>query len=229
LPDSKRPFSGLLPGVLKKNGLAQPIFHLCAPWPGRAFMSKGRGHLEALQDIVERTVAAMGYELVELELAPQGLLRVFIDAPAGIQVEDCERVSHQLSHVLMVEDVDYARLEVSSPGLDRPLRKPADFVRFAGEEVTVRLKRPFEGRRNFEGVLTVEPEGRFGLELVPDAARTSVPGKGQAARRIPKLPPRKASARAAGAGAADAPEATQKLVFALDEIDRARLVPKVKF
>jgi ribosome maturation factor RimP len=200
--------------------------------PGlNAFMSKGRVHLEALQDIVERTVAAMGYELVELELGQQGLLRVFIDAPAGIRVEDCERVSHQLSHVLMVDEIDYERLEVSSPGLDRPLRKPADFVRFAGEEVTVRLKRPFEGRRNFEGVLTVEPEGRFGLELVVDAVRASVPGKGQAARRIPKLPPRKpkAAASPAGTGAADAPEATQKLVFALDEIDRARLVPKVKF
>ena len=215
--------------MLKKNGLAQPIFHLCAPWPERAFISKGRGHLEALQDIVERTLAAMGYELVDFELAQQGLLRVFIDAPAGIRMEDCERVSHQLSHVLMVENVDYQRLEVSSPGLDRPLRKPADFVRFAGEEVTVRLKRPFEGRRNFEGVLTVEPEGRFGLELVVDPVRAGVPGKGHAARRIPKVPQRKAAARAAGAGAADAPEATQKLVFALDEIDRARLVPKVKF
>lgn len=215
--------------MLKKNGLAQPIFHLCAPWPERAFISKGRGHLEALQDIVERTLAAMGYELVDFELAQQGLLRVFIDAPAGIRMEDCERVSHQLSHVLMVENVDYQRLEVSSPGLDRPLRKPADFVRFAGEEVTVRLKRPFEGRRNFEGVLTIEPEGRFGLELVVDPVRAGVPGKGHAARRIPKVPQRKAAARAAGAGAADAPEATQKLVFALDEIDRARLVPKVKF
>lgn len=192
-------------------------------------MSKGRGHLEALQDIVERTLAAMGYELVELELAPRGLLRVFIDAPAGIRMEDCERVSHQLSHVLTVENVDYERLEVSSPGLDRPLRKAADFVRFAGEEVTIRLKRPFEGRRNFEGVLTVEPEGRFGLELIDDAARSSVPGKGHAARRIPKAPSRKAAARSTQAGAADAPEATQKLVFALDEIDRARLVPKVKF
>lgn len=180
--------------------------------------------MEALQEIVERTLAAMGYELVELELAPRGLLRVFIDAPAGIRVEDCEKASHQLSHVLTVENVDYERLEVSSPGLDRPLKKPADFVRFAGEEVVVKLKRPLEGRRNFEGVLTVEPEGRFGLELIDEAARVGVPGKGHAARRVPKAAP----AKPAVAPAAP-PAATRKLVFALDEIDRARLVPKVKF
>lgn len=166
----------------------------------------------------------MGYELVELELAARGLLRVFIDAPAGIRMEDCEKVSHQLSHVLTVEDVDYERLEVSSPGLDRPLKKAADFVRFAGEEVTVRLKRPLEGRRNFEGVLTVETDGRFGLELIDEAARVGVPGKGQAARRVPRTAPAK-PVPAQGAG----PGATRKLVFALDEIDRARLVPKVKF
>lgn len=181
--------------------------------------------MEALQQIVERTLAAMGYELVELELAQRGTLRVFIDAPAGIRMEDCERASHQLSHVLTVEEVDYERLEVSSPGLDRPLNKPADFVRFAGEEVAVKLKRPFEGRRNFEGVLTVEPEGCFGLELIEEAARVGVPGKGGAARRVPKSPPSKSAARRA----AEAPVATKKLVFALDEIDRARLVPKVKF
>lgn len=171
----------------------------------------------------------MGYELVELEFAQRGLLRVFIDAPAGIRMEDCERVSHQLSHALTVENVDYARLEISSPGLDRPIRKPADFVRFAGEEVTVRLKRPFEGRRNFEGVLTVEPEGRFGLELIDDAARMGEPGKGNTVRRIPRVPQRRAGTRSAAGAAAGAPEATQKLVFAIDEIDRARLVPKVKF
>ena len=179
--------------------------------------------MEALQEIIERTLVAMGYELVDIEFAPRGLLRVFIDAPAGIQVEDCERASHQLSHVLAVDDVDYDRLEVSSPGLDRPLKKPADFVRFAGEDVAVRLKRPFEGRRNFEGLLTIEPEGCFGLELIEDPVRLGQPGKGQAARRIPKVAPRRKPA------AAQAPVATKKLVFALDEIDRARLVPKVKF
>lgn len=194
--------------------------------------------MEALQVIVEGTLESMGYELVELEMAQNGLLRVFIDAPAGIQIEDCERVSRQLSHVMAVEDVDYSRLEVSSPGLDRPLRKPADFVRFAGAEVTVRLKRPFEGRRNFDGVLTVEPEGRFGLELIDDAQRQAAL---QAARRPGGRSPARGKARgkpvaksAAGSGAAAPADgqgtaALRKLVFALDEVDRARLVPNVKF
>lgn len=176
--------------------------------------------MEPVQVIIERTVVAMGYELVDVEHAPRGLLRVFIDAPAGIRMEDCERVSHQLSHVLAVDDVDYQRLEVSSPGLDRPLRRPEDFIRFAGNEVAIRLKRPFEGRRNFEGVLTVEAEGRFGLELLDDAALLlkKTGGRGRAGARPPKATKTQVP-----------PAPAKKLVFALDEVDRARLVPNVKF
>ena len=168
---------------------------------------------------------AMGYELVELETAQNGLLRVFIDAPAGIRLEDCERVSRQLSHVLTVEDVDYRRLEVSSPGLDRPLTRPGDFARFAGSQAAVKLKRPLQGRRNFEGVLTVEPDGRFGLELIGDAQRQAQAARGKGAGRKPA----KAAKAAGDAAAAPEAAATKKLVFALDEIDRARLVPNVKF
>lgn len=175
--------------------------------------------LEPLQALVERTVEAMGYELVDLEFGQRGLLRVFIDSPAGIRMEDCERVSHQLSHVLVVEDVDYQRLEVSSPGLDRPLKKAADYVRFAGSEIAVRLRCPLEGRRNFEGVLSVEPEGRFGLELTEAQAKPGQRGKAGA----------RAAAKPGKAQAAPAPATVRKLVFALDEIERARLVPKVKF
>lgn len=173
-----------------------------------------------MQALVERTVEAMGYEVVDVEFGQNGLLRIFIDSPAGIRVEDCERVSHQLSHVLLVEEVDYQRLEISSPGLDRPLKKAADFVRFAGFEVSVRLRRPFEGRRNFEGLLSVEPEGRFGLELIeapPKAGPRGKAGARKPAKKVVKEPQ------------APAPAAEKKLVFALDEIDRARLVPKVKF
>lgn len=183
----------------------------------------GRGRVETVRTIVERTVAAMGYEVVDVEHAQQGVLRVFIDSPAGIRMEDCERVSHQLSHVLAVEDVDYQRLEVSSPGLDRPLKREADFVRFAGERATVKLKRPIEGRRNFEGTLTVEPDGRFGLELIDDAAP---PAGGAAARRAVG---RRAGAAPSPRGRDGGGAATRKLVFALDEIDRARLVPMLKF
>ena len=98
----------------------------------------------------------MGYELVELQQSGQGgrLLRLFIDKAGGIGVEDCAAVSRQLTRVLEVEGVDYERLEVSSPGLDRPLRKPADFARFAGHRADVRMRTPdATGRRRFVGVL----------------------------------------------------------------------------
>jgi len=176
--------------------------------------------VEAVRSIVERTAAAMGYEVVDIEMAQRGLLRVFIDAPAGIRMEDCERVSRQLSHVLAVEDVDYQRLEVSSPGLDRPLRRESDFIRFAGELATVKLKRALEGRRNFDGTLTVEPDGRFGLVLVYEPARAAKAAAGKAVK------PGKHAGTKKKAGEEPA---ARKLVFALDEIDRARLVPKVKF
>jgi ribosome maturation factor RimP len=192
--------------------------------------------MTSTQAIIERTLAGMGYELVDVEYAQDGLLRVYIDAPSGIALDDCEKVSRQLSHVLAVEDVDYARLEVSSPGVDRPLKKAADFERFAGAEVSVRLRRPFEGRRNFEGVLTLEGDGRYGLELIerpPEAAGAKgrkagskpgakgAPGKATKAGKAAKA---QQSSRAEGAGAAG-----RKLVFVLDEIERARLVPKLKF
>ena len=108
----------------------------------------------------------MGYELVELERAPGGLLRVYIDQPdTGIAIEDCEKVSRQLTHVLTVENVDYERLEVSSPGLDRPLKKLADYVRFAGEEARVTLRLPIDGRKNFVGILQ-PPTGEPGAEKI---------------------------------------------------------------
>lgn len=111
----------------------------------------------ALHDLIEQTVTGLGYELVDLEMSPKGrTLRVFIDVVGrddGVGVEDCVIVSNQLSHVLMVENIDYDHLEVSSPGLDRPLKKAADFERFAGEEVQLKLRVPLNGRRNFNGVL----------------------------------------------------------------------------
>jgi ribosome maturation factor RimP len=124
-----------------------------------------------LLELIETTVVGMGYELVEFETSPRArLLRVFIDKPqdapkAGISVEDCAAVSNQLSRVFMVENVDYDRLEVSSPGLDRPLVKPADFRRFAGQEVQLKLRVPLGNQRNFSGVLEgLQEEG--GVEVV---------------------------------------------------------------
>ena len=104
-----------------------------------------------LQQILETTLPGMGYELVDVELTAQGILRVFIDKEGGITVEDCATVSNHLSRVFMVEDVDYKHLEISSPGLDRPLKKAADFVRFTGSMVKLKTRLPVDGQKNFIG------------------------------------------------------------------------------
>jgi ribosome maturation factor RimP len=218
--------------VLKEVGWLSPFFFGARPCPGCfCLVSEGFAQVHSVEAIVERSLAGLGYELVDLEFAASGLLRVFIDAPAGIRMEDCERVSHQLSRVFEVEAVEYSRLEVSSPGLDRPLKKAADFERFAGALATVKLRRPIEGRRNFEGVLSVEDDGRYGLTLVDDAQRAAAGAKGKGGRKAvsgkAKAQPRKLAETRGAQGAADAGE--RKLVFALDEIDRARLVPEVQF
>ncbi len=103
--------------------------------------------------LVETTVVGLGYELVDLEMPGRGLMRVLLDKPEGITVEDCERVSHQLTRLFTVENVDFGRLEVSSPGLDRPIKKEADFMRFRGEKAQLKLRMPLEGRKNFIGIL----------------------------------------------------------------------------
>jgi len=110
------------------------------------------------------TLEGLGYELVDLESSRSGLLRVFIDSPRGVTVEDCARVSNHLTRLFAVEGVDYERLEVSSPGLDRPLKRLEDYVRFEGREATVKLKLPLEGRRRYEGRIVGVQEGRVVLE-----------------------------------------------------------------
>ncbi len=233
-----------------------------------------------VQAVIERTVSGLGYELVDVELAGRGLLRVTIDLPAAaylpdparpvdamppsVRVEDCEKVSHQLSHVLMVENIDYARLEVSSPGLDRPLKRATDYERFEGLEVALRLREPLSGRRNFEGVLVRDdsmPTGpgepvRWALELPdPNGPKPRKPGAKvgkaaaakEAARKLAQKEAMKAAAAKAVAAKAATPagaagheatapaqdagevETVRRLSFTLDEIERARLVPKVKF
>lgn len=170
---------------------------------------------------IERTVTGLGYELVEVERAPRGLLRVTIDrvpgrvyaapgaAPAGepgdtaaagdsggfVTVDDCERVTRQLQYALEVDGVPYERLEVSSPGLDRLLRREADFHRFAGLEVSLTLKQPFQGRKHWKGRLVAqEPAAGGAWRLVLSD------GKGE-----------------------------QALDFRLDEVREVRLVPVVDF
>jgi len=171
---------------------------------------------------IATTVAGLGYELVDVERAVGGLLRVTIDHPAtpageaerSVSVDDCERVSRQLQHVLEVEGVAYERLEVSSPGLDRPLRSAGDFARFAGAEVELTLKEPFEGRKRWRG--TLEAHG--------DAWRIVLPAPGGADRDA-RGRPSKARANAA----APPPGTLQALDFTLDEVRDAHLVPVIDF
>lgn len=121
-----------------------------------------------IQALIEQVVTGLGYELVDFETSPRArLLRIFIDRPVGyvapvvdgvpaqggITVEDCAIVSSQLTRIFTVENVDYDRLEVSSPGLDRPLKKLADFERFAGGDVQLKLRIPVGTQRNFSGTL----------------------------------------------------------------------------
>lgn len=142
-----------------------------------------------LLKVIEQAVEGMGYELVDFETSPRArLLRVFIDGPMGIAIEDCTRVSNHLTRLFAVENIDYDRLEVSSPGLDRPLKKAADFVRFTGQEAQIRLRLAVNGQRNFTGVLAGVEEGRLRLE-----------------------------------------SGDTTHVFELDQVDKARLVPKFKF
>jgi len=166
-------------------GWAQPIFFCCCrrqpPPAGTA------GEDLDLTALLERTLTSMGYELVDLELSPKGrLVRVFIDKPDGVDVEDCARVSNHLTRLFTVENVDFDRLEVSSPGLDRPLKKAADYARFAGQEAKLTLHEPVDGARKMKAILR-------GLE--GDAARVeteagirAIPlGNIAKARLVPKI------------------------------------------
>jgi ribosome maturation factor RimP len=114
---------------------------------------------------IRATLEGLGYELVDLESSRSGLLRIFIDSPRGITVEDCAKVSNHFTRAFAVEGIDYERLEVSSPGLDRPLKTLADFERFAGRDVTLKLKLPREGRRRFEGKLVGVEGGRIAVDV----------------------------------------------------------------
>lgn len=124
----------------------------------------------SLQRLIEPVIAALGYELVGTEYLPQGkhsLLRIYIDTPDGIKVEDCERVSHQVSGLLDVEDSIQGQytLEVSSPGLDRLLFKIEHFDRFVGQQIKVRLKLPLNGQRNFTGKLLGTRDGSVLMQV----------------------------------------------------------------
>ena len=144
--------------------------------------------MAAVADIVGPAVAGLGFELVDAQASNHGrLLRVFIDKAGGVNIDECAAVSRHLSRVLAVEGVDYERLEVSSPGLDRTLRKRADFERFAGRRVDVRMRAPDgTGRRRFVGVLRGLEGDAVAMEV--EGIRVSLELAGlERARLIPEL------------------------------------------
>ncbi len=120
----------------------------------------------SLGQLLDVTIAGLGYELVEVERSSKGaFLRLFIDKPGGVGLDDCAAVSRHLSRLLTVEGVNYDRLEVSSPGLNRALHKEQDFVRFAGEKARVKLRIALNGQRNFVGTLRAVNDGIVELEV----------------------------------------------------------------
>ena len=176
----------------------------------------------ALQEIVEQTVSGLGYDLVEIERSAGGLLRITIDLPwqpgqqQFVNVEDCEKVTRQLQFALEVDEIEYRRLEVSSPGIDRPLRSQKDFERFAGHMVDVTLKAPMgaagqgqvaASRKKFRG--TLERAEGDAWQIVWSDAPAVKPGQKVSKKR--------------------APAPVQALGFTLDELKEARLASIVDF
>lgn len=140
-----------------------------------------------LGELLERTLPPMGYELVDCEMSPGGrLVRVFIDKPGGVDVEDCARVSNHLTHLFAVEGVGYERLEVSSPGLDRALKKEADYIRFHGEEAQLKLREPIGNARRVKGVLRGVEAGVLRLETA-DGTHAIPLANIDKARLIPRI------------------------------------------
>ncbi|MEY4960844.1 MAG: hypothetical protein RL610_1023 [Pseudomonadota bacterium] len=140
-----------------------------------------------LHELLELTLSGMGYELVDVERSPRGkLLRVFIDKPNGITVEDCAAISNHLDRLFTVENVDYDRLEISSPGMDRPLKRASDFSRFTGELAKLKLRVALQGQRNFIGILRGVSDEVLKLEV--DGAMLDIElGNLEKARLVPKL------------------------------------------
>ncbi len=181
----------------------------------------------ALQDIVEQTVTGLGYELVEIERSAGGLLRITIDLPwtpettttQFVNVEDCEKVNRQLQFALEVDGAEYRRLEISSPGIDRPLHGEKDFERFVGSIIDITLKAPMgsaangqvnANRKKFRGVLERTLTGDVaGWQIVWREELKLKPGQKPGKNRV--LPP------------------LQALGFELNEVREARLAPIVNF
>lgn len=121
--------------------------------------------MQKINDIITKTVNGLGYELVEIEHTPSKLIRVFVDNVQGITIDDCEKISKQLNNVFFVETIDYSRLEVSSPGIERPLNNFSDFTRFNGKLAKVKTHNLVNGEKTFEGYIQGVKEDLVLIEL----------------------------------------------------------------
>lgn len=145
-----------------------------------------------IPELIEKTLPSMGYELVDCETSRKsGLVRVFIDKPGGVDVEDCARVSDHLTRLFTVEGIEYERLEISSPGLDRPLKRAEDFTRFAGEEADLKLHNPVDNARRLKGVLRGCANGEVLVETA-QGTRAIPLAEIERARLVPRIEWRKA-------------------------------------
>jgi ribosome maturation factor RimP len=178
-------------------GWAQLIF---LPTKIRAKLARAEAEMNGkLGELLASTLPPMGYELVDWEMSRGRMVRVFIDKPEGstdgISVDDCARVSNHLTRLFTVEDIDYERLEVSSPGLDRPLTKIADYTRFSGEEAQVHLHELTDGVRKVKGILrgiVHGPSGDSVLVETETGVRTIPFALIDRGRLVPKIEWRKA-------------------------------------
>ena len=177
-------------------------------------------------ELVEATVEGLGFEFVEFERLPRGMMRVTIDSSAegGVSVNDCELVSDQITHLFTVEGIDYDRLEVSSPGVERPLKRIGDWRRFVGQLAHVELYEPLHaegfpeaGRRKLDGrILAVE--GDEGVETIKFSFEEI---------EVAKTPSQAARAKAAKTKKVKADPI--EVSFALNDVDRANLIAQLDF
>lgn len=119
-----------------------------------------------IKDILETTITGLGYEFVDVEITPAKIIQVFADKEGGINVDDCVIISNQLSKVFLVEEIDYNRLEISSPGLERPLKKIEDFTRFKGRLCKLKTLELIDNQKVFQGYIKVVNGNKITLELL---------------------------------------------------------------
>lgn len=121
-----------------------------------------------LTAVVEQTVPGLGYELVDMEITPAKIIRIFIDKIGGITINDCEIVSNHMTKLFFVEEIDFNRLEVSSPGLERPIKKMEDFSRFSGQLVKIKTRELIDGQKSFQGTLLGVEGSKVRLQIDAD-------------------------------------------------------------